>query len=51
MKRVIALAFVALYAVFTATAASAGWNDNQKKRWSGDAQRNCTEKGKCPTGN
>ncbi len=48
MKLVIAFAFVTLYAAFTITAASAGWNDNQKKTWSGGAQRNCTLKGKCP---
>jgi hypothetical protein len=48
MKRVIALAFATLYAVFTITAASAGWNDAQKNKWGGGAQRNCTQNGKCP---
>jgi hypothetical protein len=50
VKRVIALAFVTLYAAFTITAGFAGWNDDQKKTWSGGAQRSCTEQGKCPKG-
>lgn len=48
MKRIIALAFATLYVGLTITAVSAGWNDGQKNTWSGGAQRNCTEKGKCP---
>lgn len=48
MIRIIALAFVMLYAALTITAVSAGWNDDQKQRWSGDAQRKCTQDGKCP---
>ncbi len=48
MKSVVALAFVTLFAAFTIATASAGWNDSQKNKWSGGAQRNCTLYGKCP---
>jgi hypothetical protein len=48
VKRIIALAFATWFAAFTITAASAGWNDSQKQRWSNGAQRNCTQQGKCP---
>jgi hypothetical protein len=48
MKRIIALTFATLYVGLTITAASAGWNDDQKNRWSGSAQRNCVQKGQCP---
>jgi hypothetical protein len=48
MIRMIAVAVATLYLGLTTTSASAGWNDDQKNRWSGNAQRNCVQNGQCP---
>ncbi len=48
MARLISAALTAVYLCGAISAASAGWNDDQKTRWGGGAQRDCTEKGKCP---